>query len=104
MANMSKTFQEHRQFLHYAWGLVRLPEPGDGPLDYLLPETCWQELLHRQSDPAAWLMAVSQATGVYFFPSREWPPRLLRYLKLLQITRRRVAWGNLTPTPSQIRT
>lgn len=83
MANMSKTFQEHHQFLHYAWGLVRLPEPGDGPLDYLLPETRWQELLHRQSDAAAWLMAVSQATGVYFFPSREWPPRLLRYLKLL---------------------
>jgi hypothetical protein len=32
-------------------------------------------------------MAVSQATGVYFFPSREWPPRLLRYLQLLKITR-----------------
>ena len=32
-------------------------------------------------------MAVSQATGVYFFPSREWPSRLLRYLKLLKITR-----------------
>jgi hypothetical protein len=87
MANRSKTFQEHRQFLHYARGLVRLPEPGEGPLDYLLPERRWQELLHRQSDPAAWLMALSQATGVYFFPSREWPLRLLRYLKLLRITR-----------------
>ena len=87
MANRSKTFQEHRQFLHYARGLVRLPEPGEGPPDYLLPERRWQELLHRQFAPAAWLMALSQATGVYFFPSREWPPRLLRHLKLLQITR-----------------
>ncbi len=81
------TFREHRQFLEYARRLVRLPEPGEGPLDYLLPEARWQELLDREPDPAAWLMALSQATGVYFFPSREWPPRLLRYLKLLKITR-----------------
>jgi hypothetical protein len=32
-------------------------------------------------------MALSQATGVYFFPSREWVTRLLRYLKLLRVTR-----------------
>jgi hypothetical protein len=81
------TFQEHRQFLDGAQELVRLPEPGEGPLDYLLPEARWQELLRRQPDPAAWLMAVSQATGVYFFPSREWPSRLLRFLNLLKITR-----------------
>ena len=81
------TFRDHRQFLEYARRLVRLPEPGEGPLDYLLPEARWQELLDREPDPAAWLMALSQATGVYFFPSREWPPRLLRYLQLLKITR-----------------
>ena len=81
------TFREHRQFLQYARGLVRLPESGEGPLDYLLPEACWQGLLQSQPDPAALLMAVSQAAGVYFFPSREWPSRLLRYLKLLKITR-----------------
>ena len=69
------TFREHRQFLERARALVRLPEPGEGPLAHLLPEARWQELLGRQPDPAAWLMAVSQATGVYFFPSREWPPR-----------------------------
>ena len=56
-------------------------------MDYLLPEARWQELLDREPDPAAWLMALSQATGVYFFPSREWPLRLLRYLQLLKITR-----------------
>ncbi|MCX5892348.1 MAG: hypothetical protein NTW80_05125 [Deltaproteobacteria bacterium] len=93
------SFQEHRQFLQYARRLVRLPEPGEAPLDYLLPEARWQELLYllpearwqellaREPDPAAWLMALSQATGVYFLPSREWPPRLLRYLQLLKITR-----------------
>lgn len=83
----SLSFREHRQFLEYARRLVRLPEPGEGPLDYLLAEARWQDLLRPAPDPAVWLMAVSQATGVYFFPSREWPPRLLRYLKLLKITR-----------------
>jgi hypothetical protein len=81
------TFRQHRQFLEYARTLVRLPEAGEGPLDYLVPEARWQDLLRRQPDPAAWLMALSQATGVYFFPSREWPPRLLRFLKLLKISR-----------------
>ena len=83
----SLTFREHRQFVDRARGLVRLPEPGEGPLDYLAPEAGWQEMLQRQPDPAGWLMALSQATGVYFFPSREWPPRLLRYVQLLKITR-----------------
>ena len=32
-------------------------------------------------------MALSQATGVYFFPSREWVQTLMRYLKLLGVTR-----------------
>ncbi|MCL4501513.1 MAG: hypothetical protein M1438_06600 [Deltaproteobacteria bacterium] len=81
------SFREQQKFQKYARSLVRLPEPGEAPLDYLLPEGRWQELLNREPDPAAWLMALSQATGVYFFPSREWPGRLLRYLKLLEITR-----------------
>ncbi len=80
-------FREHRQFLEKARSLVRLPEPGEGPLDYLLPEARWQELLAQASDPAAWLMALSQATGVYFFPSREWPVRFLRYLRFLKTGR-----------------
>jgi hypothetical protein len=84
---VSRKFRQHRQFLDWARGLVRLPEPGEGPLDYLLPEARWQELLRAVPDPAAWLMALSQATGLYFFPSREWPPRLVRFLKLLKITR-----------------
>ena len=80
-------FRERRRFEEYARQLVRLPEPGEGPLNYLLPETRWQELLRQAADPENWLMALSQATGVYFFPSREWPPLLLRYLKLLKVQR-----------------
>ena len=66
---------------------MRLPAPGEGPLDYLLPEARWQELLGLAPDPAAWLMALSAATGVYFFPSREGVLRLRRYLRLLKVTR-----------------
>lgn len=83
----SLTFSEHRRLVEWSRTLVRLPEPGDAPLDYLVPEDRWRELLSRQPDPAAWLMAVSQATGVYFFPSREWPPLFLRFLKLLKVKR-----------------
>jgi len=32
-------------------------------------------------------MALSQATGVYFFPSREWVNTLMRYLQLLRVSR-----------------
>ena len=64
----SVRFREHQRFLEQARSLVRLPEAGAGPLDYLLPEARWQGLLRRSSDQAGWLMALSQATGVYFFP------------------------------------
>ncbi len=67
--------------------MIRLPQPDEGPLDYLLPEARWQEICRRLEDPEAWFMGLSQATGVYFFPSREWLPRLLRHLKLLGVGR-----------------
>ena len=60
---------------------------GKAPWQYLLPEARWRELTHGVPDDAAWLMALSQATGVYFFPSREWVLTLMRYLKLLGVTR-----------------
>jgi hypothetical protein len=81
------SFREHRAFERLARDLVRLPGPGEGPLDYLLPEARWQELTHGVPDEAAWLMSLSRATGVYFFPSREWVQTLMRYLKLLGVTR-----------------
>ena len=81
------SFREHRAFERLARDLVRLPGPGEGPLAYLLPEARWRELTNRVPDEAIWLMALSQATGVYFFPSREWVQTLMRYLKLLGVTR-----------------
>jgi hypothetical protein len=81
------SFREFRAFERFARDLVRLPDPGEGPLAHLLPEAQWRELAAGVPDEAAWLMALSQATGVYFFPSREWVQTLMRYLKLLGVTR-----------------
>ena len=81
------SFREHRAFERLARDLVRLPVPGEEPLAHLLPEARWRELTHGVPDETAWLMALSQATGVYFFPSREWVQTLMRCLKLLGVTR-----------------
>jgi hypothetical protein len=81
------SFREYRAFERFARDLVRLPGPGAGPLAHLLPEARWRELTGQVPDEAAWLMALSRATGVYFFPSREWVETLMRYLKLLGVTR-----------------
>ncbi len=81
------SFAKRRRFAEAARAWIRLPQAGEGPLDYLLPEARWQELLRRAPDPEGWLMALSAATGVYFFPSREWPPLLVRYLRRLGVTR-----------------
>ena len=82
-----QSFREHRAFERLARDLVRLPGPGEDPLEHLLPEARWRELADGVPDEAAWLMALSQATGVYFFPSREWVSALMRYLKFLGVTR-----------------
>jgi hypothetical protein len=81
------SFRDQRAFEQFARDLVRLPGPGEGPLSHLLPEARWRELTHGVPDEAVWLMALSQATGVYFFPSREWVLTLMRYLQLLRVTR-----------------
>ncbi|MHB8069929.1 MAG: hypothetical protein ACYDIC_18725 [Desulfobaccales bacterium] len=83
----SAKFQEQRRFQEFARSLIHLPQAGEDPLDYLLPEAGWQEIIHGLKDPEAWFMGLSQATGVYFFPSREWPSRLLRYLRRLGVAR-----------------
>jgi hypothetical protein len=84
---LGRTFREQQAFEGLARDLVRLPAPGEGPLDYLLPEARWRELISQVTDEADWLMALSGATGVYFFPSREWVLSLMRYLKLLRVSR-----------------
>jgi hypothetical protein len=81
------SFRDRRIFDLFARDLVRLPRSGEDPLGHLLPEARWRELTREVPDEAAWLMALSQATGVYFFPSRDWVQTLMRYLKLLKVTR-----------------
>jgi hypothetical protein len=66
----SPKFQEQRHFQDFARSLLRLPRPGEGPLEYLLPEARWLELCGGIKDRESWLMGLSQATGVYFFPAR----------------------------------
>ncbi|MDP3183459.1 MAG: hypothetical protein Q8M54_11685 [Desulfobaccales bacterium] len=83
----SVSFKEQRRFQEFARGLVRLPAEGEDPLAHLLPEARWEELCRQEPEVDTWLMALSQATGVYFFPSREWVPLFLRYLKGLKVRR-----------------
>lgn len=79
-------FQSRRRFTLWARERLRIQAaPGDP--EALLPEAWWQALLAAVPDEAAALAALSQATGLYFFPSREWPGRLLRFLLRLQVRR-----------------
>lgn len=80
-------FLQQRRFEAWAQALIRLPRAEEGPVDHLVPEAVWQQLLNQTPDPQDWLAALSRATGVYFFPSREWPARLLRWLKKLRVRR-----------------
>lgn len=80
-------FRQQRRFEAWAQSLIRLPRPGEGPVDHLLPEADWQRLLTQAPDPEGWLTALSRATGIYFFPSREWPGRLLRWLTRVRAPR-----------------
>jgi hypothetical protein len=83
----SAIFSRQRRFEAWARELIRLPRPGEGPVDHLLPEAEWHRLLRQTPDPEGWLAALSQATGIYFFPSREWPARLVRWLGKVGVTR-----------------
>lgn len=79
-------FRTRQRFVAWAQRVLFLPPEGSGR-DYLQPEAWWRELLQAVPDPAAALTALSQATGIYFFPSREWPPLLVRYLRRLGVRR-----------------
>lgn len=83
----SSLFRRQRRFEAWARQLIRLPRLGEAPGEHLLPEAAWQRLLGHTPDPENWLAALSRATGVYFFPSREWPARLLRWLQKIRVGR-----------------
>jgi hypothetical protein len=81
------SFRQQRRFEAWARALIRLPRAGEGPVAHLLPEVEWQRLLNQTPDPEGWLGALSRATGIYFFPSREWPARLVRWLSRVRVRR-----------------
>lgn len=81
------SFAGRRRFEDAARHFIRLPRIGEGPVDHLWPEAVWRGLLASVSDPEGFLMALSGATGVYFFPSREWPLRFMRFLRGLRVRR-----------------
>ncbi len=66
------SWRERRRREEWAHALVRLPGPGEGPLDHLLEEGRWREVAPDTEAGEELAMFLSAVTGVYFFPSREW--------------------------------
>jgi len=81
------TWRQRQRFRETARALVRLPEPQEEPLEVLLAEADWRRLVPPVEAAETVLAALSQETGIYFFPSREWVVRFCRYVHLLKIRR-----------------
>lgn len=78
------TFRGWQQFVQAARQLFDLPAaPG---VEHLLPEAAWRSLVPPEHEETV-LPALSQATGIYFFPSREWLSRFCRLLVRLRCRR-----------------
>ncbi|RLA88017.1 MAG: hypothetical protein DRG58_09235 [Deltaproteobacteria bacterium] len=82
-----QSWREQQNFQRQAQALVRLPGPAAPPLAHLLSEAEWQARFPADQDLELELMALSQATGVYFFPSKEWVMLIARWLQNLRISR-----------------
>ncbi len=80
------SWRQRQRFLNTARSLIRLPAAGEEPLPVLLNEADWRRLL-PPSGAENFLAALSQATGIYFFPSRQWVRRFCRLVRLLRVTR-----------------
>jgi hypothetical protein len=81
------TWRQRQRFRETARQLLRLPEPQEDPLAVLLSEAEWHGLLPPGAEAETVLAALSQETGIYFFPTREWVRRFCRLVKLLGATR-----------------
>ncbi|MFP3867162.1 MAG: hypothetical protein ACLFUU_03250 [Desulfobacteraceae bacterium] len=82
-----KSWREQQSWQRQAQALIRLPGPAAEPLEHLLDEQEWLARFPPDRDVELELMALSQATGIYFFPSKEWVRLFVRYLQRLRITR-----------------
>ncbi|HAY23076.1 MAG TPA: hypothetical protein DCY27_13140 [Desulfobacterales bacterium] len=81
------TWRERRRFQETAHTLIRLPESGVDPWDCLLTEETWRRLAPPGEQEETVLTALSQTTGIYFFPSREWVGTFCRFVQLLRVRR-----------------
>lgn len=81
------TWREQKRCQEYARSCIRLPNPGDAPLEHLLSEEQWLKMFPPGRDWELEMMSLSQATGVYFFPSKEWVTHCCRLIKKLGIGR-----------------
>lgn len=81
------TWRERQRFGEVARTLIRLPEPHEDPLEVLLTEAAWRQLVPADAHEETVLAALSQETGIYFFPSQEWVLRFCRLVELLGVTR-----------------
>jgi hypothetical protein len=81
------TWRQRCRFQDAARTIIHLPAPDDEPLAHLLPEAAWSRLVPPDDQEEVVLTALSQATGVYFFPSREWVLAFCRFIRHLGIRR-----------------
>lgn len=81
------TWRQRRRFQEEARRLIRLPEPQEDPQGVLLSEAAWRRLVPPGEEEEILLAALSQDTGIYFFPSQEWVAQCCRFLRLLGIRR-----------------
>jgi hypothetical protein len=81
------TSRQRRRFQDAARALIRIPAPGAEPLGHLLTEACCHRLVPPDDQEEVVLTALSQATGIYFFPTREWVAAFCRFIHLLGIRR-----------------
>ncbi len=82
------TWRQRCAFQEAARALVRLPAPGEDPWAVLWREADWRRLVPVDDREEVVLAALSQATGIYFFPSREWVRafgRLVGWLKIRRV-------------------
>ncbi len=79
------TWRQRRQFQDAARALIRIPDAGADPMEHLLTEAYWREVVPPNDREVVVLTALSQATGVYFFPTREWVTAFCRSIRLLRI-------------------
>jgi hypothetical protein len=79
------TWRQRRRFQEAAHKIIYLPH--DDRMDYVWSEADWLRLVPADAQEEAVLVALSQATGVYFFPSREWLAAFGRFSRRLRLRR-----------------